>query len=106
MTASTILQLKILRMKKRLSDSPWYLPTILIGCVGLMVFLSSILRAVSLAGRYGIVEAEIPVLSVPLEEDATNQRSKTSNASLGSLTPMILLNREAFIFGTIDSFTI
>ncbi len=105
MTASTTLQLKISRTRKRLSNSPWYIPIILIGCVGVMVLMSSLLRAVTLAGRYGIVELDIPVVSVPLEDDTLKTLEEPKMAQVESKTPMIFLGREAFIFGTTESFT-
>jgi hypothetical protein len=60
---------------------------------------------VTLAGRYGIVEMDIPVLEVPLEDTTLVRLEKPSIASLESKTPMLFLGRDAFIFGTTEAFT-
>jgi hypothetical protein len=104
MTASTTLQLKISRTKKRLSNNVWYLPLIILASAGLMIYLSSTLRAISMAGRYGLVEAEIPVLAVPMDEGTFGRFKEKGTESLGDRTPLLLLTRDAFIFGTLQAF--
>jgi len=70
----------------------------------LLIYLSSTLRAISMAGRYGLVEAEIPVLAVPMDDGTFTRFKEQSTESLGDRTPLLLLTREAFIFGTLKAF--
>lgn len=105
MTASTTLQLKISRTRKRLSNSPWYVPLNIIACFGVLVLLASLLRAVSLAGSYGVIDLDIPVLSVPLDDKTLSRLKPTATENLALQTPMVFLSREAYIFGTTESFT-
>lgn len=104
MTASTMLQLKISRTKKRLSNNVWYIPISVLAAVGLMFYLSSVLRAISMAGRYGLIEAEIPVVQVPIQDTGFKHFSEKSGETLSADTPLILLTRDAFLFGTVGAF--
>ena len=60
MTVSTMLQLKILKTKKRLSKDN-SLAQITIIAAGLLLILSFMLRAVSLSNKFGSIELVIPV---------------------------------------------
>lgn len=104
MTASTMLQLKISRTKKRLSNNAWYVPIKVLAAVGLMFYLSSVLRAVSLASRYGLIEAEIPVVQIPLQDQGLKTFTEKASETLSAETPLILLTHEAFFFGTAGAF--
>lgn len=104
MTASTMLQLKISRTKKRLSNNAWYVPVKVLAAVGLMFYLSSVLRAVSLASRYGLIEAEIPVVQVPIQDQGLKNFTEKASEKLSADTPLILLTSEAFFFGTVQAF--
>lgn len=105
MIASTMLQLKILRTKKRLYNLVWYLPIIVLCTMGLCLILSFSLRAISTAGMYGLVPAEIPILFVPIKDPTLkNYEPDTSGTILGT-TPLVILTKTAFIFGELSSFT-
>jgi hypothetical protein len=104
MTASTMLQLKISRTKKRLSNNSWYHPIMVLAAVGLMFYLSSVLRAISMAGRYGLIEAEIPVVQVPIQDTGLKRFAEKARENLSEDTPLILLTKDAFFFGTAGSF--
>jgi hypothetical protein len=104
MTASTMLQLKISRTKKRLSNNVWYIPIKVLAAVGLMFYLSSVLRAISIAGRYGLIEAEIPVVQVPLQDTGFKHFSEQASETLTADTPMVVLTPEAFFFGAVEAF--
>lgn len=104
MTASTTLQLKISRTRKRLSNNTWYLPLIVLAAAGLMIYLSYMLRAISIAGRYGLIESEIPVLPVPLLDETLTRSVEKPRDFLGTSTPVVLLSKEAFFFGMGDAF--
>lgn len=105
MTASTMLQLKILRTKKRLSNVIWYLPIMILSTMGLMVILSFMLRSISTAGKYGIVLAEIPLIAVPVEEPGLPKSRTKPVDMISAHTPVIILTRSEFIIGDVDSFT-
>ena len=102
MIVSTMLQLKISRTKKRLSNTSWYLPVIVLASMGLLVTLSFMLRASSLAGMYGVVKTELPVLQVPFDGEKTGAKSA---ATINDATPVVFLTKDRFIFGKISSFT-
>lgn len=75
-----------------------------IAAVGLMFFLSSGLRAISLAGRYGLVEAKIPVMQVQLHDTSESNFQEKAIETLTGDTPMIVLTNKAFIFGNAQAF--
>jgi hypothetical protein len=106
MTASTMLQLKISRTKKRLSNNVWYLPIMVLAAVGLMIYLSTVLRAISMANRYGIIEAEIPVIQVPLRDIGLSHFTEKTRENLSENTPLVLLTKDAFYFGTVSAFAV
>jgi len=105
MIASTTLPLKILRTKKRLSNVIWYLPIMVLACMGLMVQLSFMLRAISAAGIYGIVPVEMPVLSLPIDDPTYATFREQPNGSINATTPMVVLTPEGFFFGEVAAFT-
>jgi hypothetical protein len=73
--------------------------------MGLMFYLSSVLRAISMAGRYGLIEAEIPVVQIPIQDTGFKHFTEKSSETLSADTPLVLLTREAFFFGTVGSFS-
>ena len=104
MIVSTMLQLKISRTKKRLSNSTWFLPIIILASMGLLVTLSFMLRATSLSGMYGLVPTTLPIVHVPLTEDGAKRRPETTR-TIDEKSAIIVLTKDRFIFGSIDSFT-
>ncbi len=103
MTALTILQSKILRTKKRLSNNVWYLPIIVLALMLLMTFLSTALRGISMPGSFGIVEGEFPVVS----NDRAVDKSETwaePRSSIGSDASLVILTRKQFYFGKLSAF--
>lgn len=105
MIASTMLPLKILRTKKRLSNVVWYLPIIVLACMSLMILLSFMLRAISIAGIYGLVPLEMPVLSQPLDDPTYSRFREEARQQLEVQTPLIVLTPESFYFGELQAFT-
>lgn len=103
MTALTILQSKILRTKKRLSNNVWYLPIIVLALMLLMSFLSTALRGIGMPGSFGIITAEFPVISdertiMPEETWAEPRANFDNNAAL------VILTTDKFYFGQLSSF--
>jgi hypothetical protein len=99
-----MLQLKISRTKKRLSNNVWYIPISVLAALGLMFYLSSVLRAISMAGSYGLVEAEIPIVQVPIQDTGLKNFTENGHETLSADTPLILLTRDAFYFGAVAAF--
>lgn len=105
MTASTMLQLKISRTKKRLSNNIWLLPIIIIAAVALMTFLSTVLRGISIPGVYGIVDAEIPVLpGIPKDAPLLTEFDEKTRDDLSEQSTVIVLTADRFYFGTLNAF--
>jgi len=103
MTALTILQSKILRTKKRLSNNVWYLPIIVLALMLLMTFLSTALRGISMPGSFGIVEAEFPVIT-PASAVNTSAPWAVPRATIDNTAALVVLTRERFYFGQLASF--
>lgn len=103
---STMLQLKISKTKKRLFDDKWGLPIISVCFMGLFSVLAFTLRAVSLGGHFGGVEALIPVLSDTAVTPAHFSKIHTGKEYIISeKTPVIAINEEALFFGDMTGFT-
>lgn len=100
---SMMLQSKILKTKKRLSDPKWYLPSIVITLMGLFGTLSFCMRAVSVGWNHGLVSAYLPVLQTQVEDQSISTKSFEN---LSSESIAIVINEFAMYFGSIDSFTI
>ena len=105
MIASTTLQLKILKTKKRLYNDTWLLPIILITLTSLMVYLSFYLRAVSMEGKYGVIDAELPLVTVPFNDPSFSNFLPQKSASLGKHTSVLMLTPSKFIYGSAESFS-
>lgn len=103
MTTSTMPRLKILRTKKRLSNDNWLGVLNVLAILGLFACLTFALRATTLSGRYGVVDAELPVVWRPFPGKA--QPAPEPSAFIGKATPVVLLTPKEFIFGDVSAFT-
>lgn len=103
MTALTILQSRISRTKKRLSNDDWYLPIITLALLLLMTFLSSALREITTPGSYGIVTAELPVISDD-RTVAADETWATPRANFDNNAALVVLTTDHFYFGQLSSF--
>ena len=56
--------------------------------MGLMVILSFMLRSISTAGMYGLVRAEIPLISVPVEDPTHTNYSLPEQGQISETTPL------------------
>ncbi len=104
MTASTILLSKISRTKKRLSDDPWQMRFLVVLVLGLFIILSFALRSTWIAGSYGIVEAEIPAVSVQVEDPSESTYRESPRAAITKTTPIVILTDQEFYFGDLEAF--
>lgn len=69
-----------------------------------MIYLSYMLRAISMAGSYGFIEAEIPVLPIPLVDETLARAVEQTADEVDKRTPLVLLTKEALYFGMVDAF--
>lgn len=105
MIASTMLQSKILRTKKRLYDDQWQLRVCVIALLGLFCSLSFALRATFVGSSYGIVETELPAISVSVNDPDPKVHDESARATINETTPLVILTANEFFFGDINAFT-
>lgn len=104
MKASTMLQSKISRTKKRLSDSSWNLPIAATAVIGLLGALTFCLRSTFLSSTYGLVPLEIPVVATPPEDGGLHNFREKPSATFGGSSLAIVLTDSAFYFGPFKAF--
>jgi hypothetical protein len=73
--------------------------------MGLMVVLAFMLRSISIAGIYGLVAAEIPVLAKPVEDPTFARFKEQTATTLDDQTPLVILTDTSFMFGTLSAFS-
>jgi hypothetical protein len=100
-----MLQSKISKTKKRLSDTSWQLPLLVLPLLGLFAILTFVLRAATMPGQYGVVRAEMPVMSAPPLDPSFHNYLEAPSEGLSADTPMVVLTEEAFFFGDLAGFT-
>ena len=100
-----MLQSRISKTKKRLSDTSWQIPLIVLPLLGLLAILTFVMRAATLPGEYGIIRAEIPVMSVPPLDPSFHNFAEAPSEGLSADTPLVVLTEEAFFFGDLAAFT-
>src|SRR5207237_1008983 len=105
MTASMMVQSRISRTKRRLSEDRWCIIAITFSLLGLIAILTFGLRAVTLSGVYGVVPLEIPVVSATIKDPGHYGFREEPRDNLGQNTPAVVLTPEAFYFGDLASFT-
>lgn len=105
MTTSTTLQSKISKTKKRLSDDSTLLLPVAIGLMGLIAIFAFALRPISMTWDFGVVEAELPVVSSPLLDKSYKRFSEKPYTYLGQGTPTLILNTDSFVYGDLQAFT-
>lgn len=96
---------RILRTKKRLSDDRWAVVAVIVSLLGLLVCMTFGLRTVSLGLAHGVVPAEMPVVAASPEDPAFHRYKEEARATMGRLTPAVVLTTEAFYFGDLSAFT-
>lgn len=105
MKTSMTLPLKISRTKKRLSESNWYLPAALTGALGMLGAMIFALRATYISANYGIVPLEIPVISMPPNDNGLHEFKETPSQVVSDRTLTVILTSSAFYFGKVSAFT-
>lgn len=100
------LQLKILRMKKRLYKEPWLLPMVTITLCGLSFILVSLMQIINLPMLHGVVSLDIPIVSIPFDDPGLSDFKETPKEFLNEKSPAVVLNsRGDFFFGEIQAFS-
>lgn len=97
MTVSTMLQLKILKTKKRLFEDN-SLSQIIIIVAGLLLILSFMLRAVSLSNKFGSIELVIPQVAT------SGESIRKSDKVLTKDNIIVFLSQENIYFGSVEAF--
>ena len=105
MVPSTTLQSKILKTKKRLFNHFWEWPTITIAVFGIVVILFFSLNVVSLPGKYGIVQSELPLVSIPFPDPGFHDFEESPVQSLEKTTPVVAISTSSFYFGDLLAFS-
>ncbi len=105
MMLSKMLQSKILKTKKRLSDDSWLLSTAVISILGLFAILGFSLKSTNVSFKYGLITADIPVMPVPLDDSGFNNVAISPAAEISLHTPAIVMTNRQFYFGSMEAFT-
>lgn len=99
------LRSKISKMKKRLSDDQYQHAPWVIATFGLFAILVAGVRVSTLKLSRGGVPGELPVLALPPDDPAFHRFQEQPNAAIRRTTPAIVFTKEAFYFGTMNSFS-
>lgn len=105
MMPSTMLQSKILKTRKRLSDDRWSVAIATATVMGLITILTFALRVPAVSWSYGVIPAELPVMSVTVDDPAYKTFRETAGVVLDKTTPAIAVSATAFYFGDLQAFT-
>jgi hypothetical protein len=101
-----MLQSKISKMKKRLSSTRWHYAIGVLGFLCLLSILTSGLRLTTLPFSYGMVDVEIPVMSLPIDDPGYHSFVEAPTNTLGPKSTMIVLNASGdFYFGDLEAFS-
>lgn len=105
MTALTMLQSKISRTKRRLSEGAWYPRIQILTILGLLIIMAFALRSVSMSNRFGVVEAEIPVLPSDEFPIPGSDRKVEVLGEIHKHVAVVILTGDEFLFGDLESFS-
>ena len=100
-----ILQSKISKMRKRLSNRTWHYRCLIIALLGIVGILIFVLRSVIMPDRYGVVTSEIPVFSLPIHDPTYHEFREAPNATIDELTPLVIMTSTETFFGEIRAFS-
>lgn len=97
-------QSKTSRMKKKLYDNSWSSSALVVGFFSLFTILIFSFRAVTVESVYGVIPAEIPVISSTVEDPGFHSFKETPNI-LTKYTPAVVFTPDAFYFGDMEAFS-
>lgn len=106
MQVSPMLQSKILKTKKRLSESVLNESVLMaLGVCGLLLMLTYASRVVTLGGSWGYIPVDIPVVSKPFADKGTHGFREEPKSTVSPTTLVIALTSAEMIFGELNAFT-
>ncbi len=106
MTHSTVLKLKISKMKKKLSDYRWSTFAIILSITGLLITLGLCLYSVTISRNFGEVSLDIPIAQVQFEDPTLKITASSSSSHLiDSLTAILVLTEKSFLLSNLDALT-
>lgn len=105
MTLSMMLQSKISKTKKKLSDPGWYTPCLSLSLIGLLAILIFCARLPTMSWKFGLVESQLPIMYAPISDKSYNRTNDNPKATISKQTPALVLTPEFFYFGMLDAFT-
>jgi hypothetical protein len=98
-----MLQLKISKTKKRLSDEKFLYRNVTIAVAAVFVCLGYAFRASTMATPFGYIAMEIPVSQGP--ESGKPDKLPIVNRQAAETTPLLILTDQKFLFGSVEAFT-
>ena len=70
-----------------------------------MLIFSFVLRSIYISSRYGIIESEIPIMSVPIQDPDMSAHKEAPQAYIKNSTPVVILTTKEFFFGDLTAFS-
>lgn len=105
MTASMMLQSKISRMKKRLSEDKWSVRVVCLNLFVLFAISGFAMRAATMGSRYGQISMDIPVADAAVEDPRYAEDAGPPKQVLDGKTSVVVLTTAAYYFGELDAFS-
>lgn len=81
------------------------MPVALVALLGIFALFSFCIRATFMSSAYGIIESELPVMSVPFADPDHTAYQEAPRGFLAETTPVVILTENEFYFGNLDAFT-
>ena len=104
MTASMMLQSKISRMKKRLSEDSSSTRCVSLSIFVLFAIYGFAMRAATMGSRYGHISMDIPVAEASIKDPRYSEGQLPKKQLLDESTSVIVLTTGAYFFGDLQSF--
>jgi hypothetical protein len=101
MITSTMLQWKISKTKKRLSNDNWTLQIIVLSFCALSILMIGSFRALTVGAKFGAVSIDLPIFDV--KSDDSGVTSGTKVYEIGPKSPTVILTVNAFYIGSLQA---
>jgi hypothetical protein len=93
-------------MKRKSFDLVWYYKIAAISLFGFFAIAIFLVRSATIPGFYGVVSAELPVISIPVEDrDAAPEAPDSSASTITSKTPVVVVTEDEIFFGDVAAFS-
>lgn len=93
------------KTRKRSSEDRWGISIVILGLFIVLIVLVYGIRAVTIAGVYGTVGGELPVVATAIEDPSYHRFREEPRDSLTAHTPAVVLTTDAFYFGDLAAFS-